>query len=332
MPKNGTSAPPTDQDLGANMLEHYKHKKLERRRTKTLSAIRAERLAFESMAQRAQIAGETPNSALLTSVDERLREIERRANQETNLEELEDLVGDAEQQGQLRAYICPSAEIRNEGTLAIDLMEEWNVPRSRVAKLRSLVNAQLQSAAQAPEPGRSALRGIFEESDSWSSYTSEYEDKMRRFTRRIFWLTMFMLIVAIYALRFPLIFPLGVPILLAGAAGSRVSVMAKMPVLEVGLSGELESYERRILSRIGAGVAGSLIGCGLLGWGLVSFSVQGHSFAEVLDACSAPSAAARTGVHSLILLGVPMVFGFSERALASFELKVLGKSGRNDSP
>jgi hypothetical protein len=311
------------------VFDHYKRRKLEKRRTKTLSAIRGERLAFESMVQRARIAGESLDGTLLTSVDERLREIQERASRETNLDELEELVGDAEQQGHLRAYICPSAEIRNEGTLAIDLMEEWNVPKSRLDKLRRLVDTQLQNAATAPDAGRSALRDILEESDSWSGYTSQYEDEMRRFTR--WWLflpTVVMLIAAIYALRFPLIFPLGVPILLAGAAGSCASVMAKMPVLEVGLSGELESYERRILSRIAAGVAGSLIGCGLLGWGLVSLSVQGRSFAEVLEACSVPSAAARTGVQSLVLLAVPMVFGFSERALASFELRVLQKSGQ----
>jgi hypothetical protein len=122
------------------------------------------------------------------------------------------------------------------------------------------------------EAARSALRAIYEERDSWNGYTNEYEDEVRRFTR--WWLalpTIGLLLVAIITLRFPLIFPLALPILSAGAAGSCVSVMAKMPLLDVSLSGELDSYERRILSRVGVGVIASLIGCGLLGWGLYPF-------------------------------------------------------------
>ncbi len=38
--------------------------------------------------------------------------------------------------------------------------------------------------------------------------------------------------------------------------------MAKLPELEVSLSRELDAYGRRVLSRVGVGVAASLIGCG----------------------------------------------------------------------
>jgi hypothetical protein len=51
-------------------------------------------------------------------------------------------------------------------------------------------------------------------------------------------------------------------------------------------SEKLDSYDRLILSRIGIGTIASLIGCGLLGWGLIPISIQGRSFAEVLDASS----------------------------------------------
>jgi hypothetical protein len=63
--------------------------------------------------------------------------------------------------------------------------------------------------------------------------------------------------------------------------------MAKMPMLDVSLSGELEAYGRRILSRIGVGVIGSLIGCALLAWGLFPISIQNQTFADVLNACTA---------------------------------------------
>jgi hypothetical protein len=202
-------------------------------------------------------------------------------------------------------------------------MEEWNVPKTRIDKLRRCLDQQLQSVDSDPEGARGALRAIFEEKDSWDDYTSDYEDEMRGFSR--WWLglpTIVLLLGAIYSLRFrPEFLPLAVSILLAGAAGSCVSVLTKMPVLEVSLSGELDAYERRILSRVGVGVIASLIGSGLLGWGLISFSIRGQTFTDVLSACSA---APCTGPNTLILLAVSMLFGFSERALTWFERKVFG--------
>jgi hypothetical protein len=268
------------------MFDGRKRKKLEKSRRDTLSAIRAERLAFEEMLQRPRkVMDAVYNDTLAARVRASLTEIEQRASQETDIDELGALSDDAERQGQLRAYVCPREEIRTEGCLAIDLMEEWNVPKTRIDKLRKCIEIPLQNIDTNPDAARSALRTIFEENDSWWHYTSDYEDEMRRFTR--WWLGVPILILlglAIAASHFPMRLPLAVPMLLAGAAGSCVSVMSKMPVLEVSLSGELESYERRILSRIAVGMIASLIGCGLLGWGVISLSIQGQSFSDVLNA------------------------------------------------
>lgn len=305
----------------------HKKWKLEKRRIEALSEIVGERLLVEVMAQRPRRADDILDNALLEKVVKRITEIEEGAKQAAHIDDIDDLTGDAEQQGQLRAYICPLGEIRDEGAMALALMEEWSVPKTVIANLHQLVDQPLQSAEKDPEAARSALRIIFEEGDSWRDYTSEYEDEMKRFT--LWWLflpTVVMLVFAIIALHFPTTFLGG--LLLAGAAGSCVSVMTKMPLLEVSLSGELESYERRILSRIGAGVAASLVGCALLGWGLISFSIQGQTFSSVLNDCSASPVISCTALKTLILLGVPMLFGFSERALTSFELKVFGNSDK----
>jgi hypothetical protein len=261
-------------------------KKLEKQRHETLSAICGERLGVEEMLQRARITGASPDVAFVDEILKRLEEIKQKTGEETNIEELESLIEDAEQQGQLRAYICPRAEIRNEGVLAIGVMEEWNVPRAVIDKLRGSLGEEVKNADKDEATARSALRAIFEEQDSWRRYTNEYEDEMRR----VMWRWLFcpfigLLVVAIaITLLWPLRFPVG--LLLAGAAGSCASVMAKMPVLDVSLSAELESYVRRILSRVAVGVSASLIGCGLLGWGLISFSIQGYTFADVVNACS----------------------------------------------
>jgi hypothetical protein len=105
---------------------------------------------------------------------------------------------------------------------------------------------------------------------------------------------------------------------------SRGADGANARAIEVGLSGEVESYERRILSRFGGGIIASLIGSGLLGWGLLSISTQGKTFADVLNGCCTLRSC--TGLQTLLLLALPMLFGFSERASTEFELKVLGQS------
>lgn len=121
---------------------------------------------------------------------------------------------------------------------------------------------------------------------------------------------------------FPLIFLL--PLLFAGATGSCVSVMRKMPLFDVSLSNELDAYGRRILSRIATGTVASLVGCALLGWGVLPIAIQGETFADVMSACTAQDASSCTITKALILLAVPILFGFSERTLMSFEQKVLG--------
>ncbi len=305
------------------MFEKYKTKKLEKKRRDVLSTIRGERLGFKEMAERAKRNGENPDPDFSAKAHENLAEIEQRATTEMDIDELDDLGEDAEQQGQLRAYICPSAEIRNTGILVFDLMAEWNLPKLKLDTVRALLEPQLDKT---PAIGRSALRDIFEQEDSWRKYTSEYEDEMRSLTWWLFGATISLLVSAIIVLHF---FPRWVPlgILAAGAAGSCVSVMGKMPLLEVSLSGELESYRRRVLSRVGLGVAGSVVGCGLLGWGLVSISIDGLTFGNVLNACSDSPATACTGLNSLVLVAVPAIFGFSERALKSLESKFLGSGG-----
>jgi hypothetical protein len=270
------------------------------------------------MAQRAQQAGESSDPEFLNNMYEHFTEIEQRANNETDIDELRSLSVDAEQQGELRAYICPRGEIFLEGSMLIDRMEEWKVPRAVITNLRGLVVKHLQMANTKTEEARSALRAIFREYDSWANYTDDYEDTLKKFTRGLSVTTLVTLLIAIaIVVWWPSFVTFGV--LFAGSAGSCVSIMSKMPVLEVSPSGELEAYERRIWTRIAVGVVASVIGSGMLGWGLLPVSIQGKTFSGVLDVCTSSPASSCTVVNALILVGVPMLLGFSERALTSFE-------------
>jgi hypothetical protein len=52
------------------------------------------------------------------------------------------------------AYVCPCDEIQDEGKLRFAEMEEWNVPKSVIAKLRAALGEKLDSAAQDLESAR----------------------------------------------------------------------------------------------------------------------------------------------------------------------------------
>jgi hypothetical protein len=300
--------------------------RLEERRSEALSSISDARSRIERMAQRPRNGDDTLDSAFVARLLGRLAESEERAEKAFDTDELDRLINEAELQGLFSSYICPLAEIEDEGNLVIDLIEEWGIPKGTVKRLRDSLGKKIKVAAD-PEGARGALHALFQERDSWESYTDEYEDTMRWYTYWLFGAALILPPLAVAAFHFafrfsPLLF-LG--LVFAGAAGSCVSVMAKMPALDVSLSGELDAYGRRMMSRIGIGVVASLIGCAFLAWGVLPVSIQNQTFADALGAC-ATSPAGCTAIKTLILLGVPMLLGFSERSLTSFEQSVFGRS------
>jgi hypothetical protein len=304
-----------------------KDRKLEKRRVEALSTITGERLHVELMAQRPRGVDDPLDIALFEKLLKCLTDIEESARQATHLGTLDDLSDDAELHGTFRGYLCPVGEIEDEGLMAIALMEEWGVPKSETRKLRESLGQKLKKD---PEDARGALRSLLEERGSWSDYTDDYEASMKRYTYGLFAAVIALPSLAVIAFHYAFLYS---PLLFgglfcAGAAGSCVSVMAKMPELDVRLSSELDAYGRRVLSRIGVGLAASLIGCALLGWGLLPISLQGQTFREVLNSCTT-SAQSCTGTQALILVGVPMLLGFSERALTSFEQRIFGNWNRS---
>ena len=141
-----------------------KNWKLEKRRIEALSDIIGERLDVEAMAQRPRSADDIIDAVLLEKVLKRIAEIEESAKRAIHIGDLDDLTDDAEQQGQFRGYLCPAAEIQDEGEMGFNLIEEWGVPKTAIKKLRDLLGKKL--ADPNPEAARSALRALFEEKDS----------------------------------------------------------------------------------------------------------------------------------------------------------------------
>ena len=273
------------------------------------------------MAQRPRNEDDPLNRDLLESVRKRMTEIENAAKLATNKDALRDLEESADEQETFRAYLCPYGEIRIEGNLVIALIGWWGIPKTEIDGLRGSLVKELEKG---PDDARRALRALYKERDEWGEYREDYEGAMQTFARWLFGAAIVLPVFAIIATHFSFLWPplLIVGLLLAGGAGSCVSVVTKLPALEGSRSEKIDSYERRVWSRISAGAVASLIGCGLLGWGLIPISVQGRTFADVLNAstlCSPATPIPYAALRILILLAVPMLFGFSERALTSFE-------------
>lgn len=275
------------------------------------------------MVQRAAACGEQVDETLVSDIRSKLEDLGQRAvSPAITAMELEDLQQDAAYQSQLSAYLCPQREIADEGSLCLDEFEEWNVPKIVIARLRARLGTKISEAEKDLPAARSALRALFEEYDSWSDYTSGYERTMERIA---VWLLVGIAITlpgAFLLARWSLFFPTS--ILLAGLSGSFVSILSRMPAIEVGYAAELGSYVRRVVMRIATGLGAALIGSALLSWGVLPIAIHGIAYTDVVFTCTS-SPASCNGVQLLIFLGIPMMFGFSERALASFESKILGR-------
>jgi hypothetical protein len=307
------------------MLDARRLRKLNKERQDVLDNISYERWQFQLMAQRAQAAGEPTDAAFIDTGNERFDELERQAIDAKTIDDFDHLIEKAEEQGTLRAYICPTKEVVDEGTGAIDVMAEWSVPKTIIEGLRNSLGQKLKDSDAAV--ARGALRAVFQENNSWATYTNDYEEEMKKHTLHLVGATVALLILASVGFYFRLkLFPVIVVgvLLCAGAAGSCVSVMRKMPLFDVGLSGELDAYGRRIWSRVATGTVASVVGCALLSWGVLPISLQGQTFSDVVGACAAQDAAGCTFTRVLIFLAVAILFGFSERTLTSLEQRVLG--------
>jgi hypothetical protein len=301
--------------------------KLEKRRVEVLSSIVGDRLRVELMAQRPRKEDDKLDTDLLETVLRRFEEIEVSAKAATLEDELDDFEEDGEVQGLFAAYLCPKNEIQDEGSLVIDTIEGWGIPKTSPKKLRDLFSKKLQNAADNPHDARGALYSIFAEEDAWKDFIDDYEESMLSYRRWLLFITLASIALAVTSLYFA--FHLSILILagllFAGAAGSSVSVMAKMPALDASLEGELDAYGRRVFTRIAVGIVASLIGCGLMAWGALPISMQNQTFTDALSACVSPAPTSGTSIRILIVLAVAMLLGFSERALTSFERRIFGE-------
>jgi hypothetical protein len=255
-------------------------------------------------------ANDPLDQTLFNAIVAKLAQLESEAKNASHLSALNDLNDDADLWGMFRGYLCPEEEITREGQLALTLLKEWGVPKESVEELRKTLGRDLEMT---PAEARSALYLIFKEQNAWCEYTSDYESIMERYAKWLFSCTVVLILLALpcysWATRFPTLLVAGV--LCAGAGGSCVSVMARMPAFDIRFSNELEAYLRSIIFRVGVGIAATTIGCAMLAWGVIPIAFGGLTFAAEIqaktDATCAPLSQAAQSITLLVLVGVPML-------------------------
>lgn len=316
---------------------------LNKYRREALSSITGERLFVERMANRPRLEDDGLDENLRDEILGELNGIYVSAQKADRIDDLEDLIDDAELQGIRAAYLCPVSDLKIEGDLVLDQIDGWGIPKEATNVVRAhwkevsdaLRNSVKDQVNENVRVARGALYALFSERDLWGDYLDDEDDDTNRTMRRLLVVILVFLPAAVFAVYFAPIFSpfLVLGVLAAGLVGSCASIMSKMPTLGEKLSRKAETSGKtlvrggRVLARIATGLIGSTIGSALLSW--IPLSIQGKSFGDWVNfctkqPCSSAGVSLCTPVSVLILLAVPTLLGFSERTLLFFEERFFG--------
>jgi len=277
------------------------------------------------------------------------------ANTATTTEQLDAIRLRARWVASTRAYIVPAAAIPVEAQDRVDELSSWRLP-DEVTKSAAARLQQLQSIdAKDDLRRRFMLELIYDDYDYWDWYSDWYVSTSLYPT---LWalVTLFGAFFTLALLAFFYGHHVVLGVLAAGASGAALSILPKLPPMSV--YGEAVGAAARMVARFVAGVAATAMGFGLLATGFVNIGVPvgaGQQSATqfigvpgLVQVCadersspdgqspSAASEALKTGPHAacttaglMLLLAIGIAFGFSERALASFESLIIAPSSNN---
>ena len=111
---------------------------------------------------------------------------------------------------------------------------------------------------------------------------------------------------------------------MAGVSGAAISVLLKIP--QVILYREVWALVARFISRIATGAIVSVVGLSLLSSKIINLVFElGDKKITIAEIVCCPNDANCPALGQIILIGIGVLFGFSERLLSSLESTLLGK-------
>jgi len=291
---------------------------LESKKEDALAEIHEDKALFEESVMSANAASTTYNQALVSDILARFTQLETELRQAKTQTQIQKLVLQADSLAGQRAYVCPPNEIEIRGQAALNAMESWGVPNATLESLKKDIVPRLSDLTNL-NATRGALSALIAECDSWSRYIDEYDEDMQNLAYWLSFLIGATLLGAIFLISSGFVV---FGLLLAGTCGAFVSVISKMPTLDVS-GGNAAPYLRGVWRRVCMGLAASVIGSGFIVSGIITIDLP-HvgTLPNIIEACAQIKVAGCKTGHQLVLVAIAMLFGFSERALTSFEEKV----------
>ncbi len=219
-----------------------------------------------------------------------------------------------------RVYVLPVHDLKIEAKENLEELSSWGIPQEAFNLIKETAK-QLEKAEVGDAEKRSIMLQLIEDYDFWDGYV---DWSMR--TTSIMRAIAFLLVIVALSLSF-WAFSRNNPILgfiLAGVSGASISVLLKIP--QITLYKNILGLYARFFSRFATGIIVSVVGLSLLSSKIINlafeFGEEKVTIAEVL--CCAENLSCSSLAESA-LIGIGVLFGFSERLLSSMESTLLGK-------
>jgi hypothetical protein len=292
------------------------------RETQTREAIADARECFDRAVLRSAFAGApAADAALQALVSEVRAEFDRLEAKSSDAVDRGSLEESAVALSRMRAYVLPIDEIRHEAASILDDMADWGVPRDVLDRLADHVEETRTGQVAA---ARAALYQLYAEYDYWDGYVDWWNSQLKLAVWIGAPLTIATLVASFLCLRRGLVLPGFV----AGAAtGAGLSVLLRLPRLAV--FGKLSDFWIRAARRYLSGTLAALLGLALLQTGLLVIPLaNGGDVAKVAAECGSTCGA----TAQVLLFGIGLALGFSERLISSFTDSLVGAAARRQKP
>lgn len=227
-----------------------------------------------------------------------------------------------------RIYVLPIPDLRVEAAEYLAELSSWGVPEESLSLIKKWVD-KLEDEKTADAEKRSIMLQIIEDYEFWDGYVTWVIRATNIMRGVAFFLIVVGLLLSFHALsrNNPTL-----AFILAGVSGSAISVLLKIPAVLVYK--DFWTLIAKFTSRIGTGIVVSVVGLGLLSSKMINLAFDvGTNKLTLADLICCPQNLTCPEVGQSILIGIGVLFGFSERLLTSLEDTLVGKlnlPGRDD--
>jgi len=218
-----------------------------------------------------------------------------------------------------RVYVSPIHDLKIEAAEELEELSSWGVPEESLALIRKWV-AKLDEKEVAEAEKRLIMLQLIEDYNFWDEYVDWVVKVTNGMRGGAFFLIVLGLVLSLaLSYNFPVI-----GFIMAGVSGAAISVLLKIP--QVILYKDVWTLFAKFISRIATGAIVSVVGLSLLSSKIINLVIElGDKKITIAEVVCCPDNGHCPSLGQIILIGIGVLFGFSERLLSSLESTLLGK-------